>query len=154
MYRNTSMVGLKYQIKPTIMVLFMGTLKWPEMWANDTIGYASTPSKSLLPPTPGQSHAHLGAEVTALSMWQGVQIGLGGVEAEDDRWDHTLPPLACQAGGDHQVPAPRREWTTAGAPPAPNPHPYPSSSRPGEAITVCVSSTATTHLAAGLLLIP
>ena len=28
MYRNTSMVGLKCQIKPTMMVLFMGTLKW------------------------------------------------------------------------------------------------------------------------------
>ena len=27
MYRNTSMVGLKCQIKPTMMVLFMGTLK-------------------------------------------------------------------------------------------------------------------------------
>jgi len=27
MYRNTFMVGLKYQIKPTMMVLFMGTLK-------------------------------------------------------------------------------------------------------------------------------
>ena len=31
MYINTSMVGLKWQIKPTMMVLFMGTLKWS--WA-------------------------------------------------------------------------------------------------------------------------
>jgi len=28
MYENTTMVGLNHQIKPTMMVLFMGMLKW------------------------------------------------------------------------------------------------------------------------------
>jgi len=32
------MVGLNHQIKPTIMVLFMGTLKWRHDMVNVSIG--------------------------------------------------------------------------------------------------------------------
>jgi len=52
MYRNTSMVGLKCQIKPTMMVLFMGTLKCFIFFFQGFSSTSPSNSSTFLSPNP------------------------------------------------------------------------------------------------------